>query len=106
MFGFGPSIESITTDRLAERLKADGIALIDVREPWEYAEGHIEGATNIPLGQLTQRMAAMDSSAETYVICAHGNRSVAAVKTLRRAGFDRVYNVKGGTAAWSGKLVR
>ena len=106
MLGFGPAIESVSTAQLADRLKASKLVLIDVREPWEYAEGHVKGAANVPLGQLPERLGRMDSGAETFVICAHGNRSIAAVKKLKRAGFDHVFNVKGGTAAWQGKLIR
>ena len=106
MFGFGPAIESVTTEELAQRLKAGKRVLIDVREPSEFAEGRVKGAVNVPLGTLQQRLGRLDSHAETYVICAHGNRSVRATKMLVRAGFDRVYNVKGGTAAWRGKLAR
>ena len=51
-------------------------------------------------------MGKFEADAETYVICASGSRSGSAVGALRRAGFENVFNVKGGVSRWRGKLVR
>jgi rhodanese-related sulfurtransferase len=104
MFGWG--IKSITVDELADKLKQRKQVLIDVREPYEFAAGHIKGAVNVPLGQLAGKLGKFDPKAETYVICQSGSRSSSAVGLLTRAGFEHVYNVKRGTSAWRGKLVR
>lgn len=74
--------------------------LIDVREPGEYAEGHVPGAMLIPMGQLANRMGELDKTSPVFVICASGNRSTAMTDLLRVAGFDAV-SVAGGTGAWS-----
>ena len=103
MFGWG--IESVTTDELADKLRAGKIVLIDVREPYEFASGHVKGAMNIPLGTLPSKLGGLDPAAETYVICQSGHRSASAVRRLAGAGFARPINVKGGTSAWRGKLV-
>jgi len=73
--------------------------LVDVREPDEYAAGHVPGAVLIPMGQLADRMGEIDKTFSVFVICASGNRSSAMTDLLRGAGFDAV-SVVGGTDAW------
>jgi rhodanese-related sulfurtransferase len=104
MFGWG--VKTITTDELADKLKQGKQVVIDVREPYEFAGGHVKGAVNVPLGQLVEKLDKFDPEAETYVICQSGHRSAAAVGRMKRAGFENAYSVKGGTSAWHGKLVR
>ena len=105
MFGFG--VKTITTAQLASKLQAaKKPVLIDVREPHEYAAGHVPQALNVPLGQVRARASEFDSAAETYVICQSGSRSRTASKTLTKAGFTDVASVNGGTSAWTGKLKR
>ena len=77
----------------------DGATVVDVREPVEYAAGHIPGAVNIPMGRLSSRLAEIDRDRPVCVVCASGNRSSAMTDLLVAAGFDAV-NVTGGTGAW------
>ena len=102
MFGWG--VRTVTVDELAEKLRQGGQVLIDVREPSEFAAGHVKGAVNVPLGQLGKRLGEFDPGADTYVICQSGHRSATGAKLLMKAGFAHVYSVKGGTAAWRGEL--
>jgi len=104
MFGWG--VKTITVDELADKLKQGKQVLIDVREPYEYAAGHVKGAVNVPLGQLADKLGRFDAQADTYVICQSGHRSASAVRFLKRSGFENAYSVKRGTSAWPGKLVR
>lgn len=104
MFGWG--VKTITVDELADKLKQGKPVLIDVREPHEYAAGHVGGAVNVPLGQLAEKLGGFDRNAETFVICQSGSRSAAAARMLKRAGFENAYNVKRGTSGWRGKLAR
>jgi rhodanese-related sulfurtransferase len=104
MFGFG--VKSVTVGDLADKLRHGSVVLIDVREPDEFATGHIEGAVNVPLGRLADRVGEFDPETVTYVICQSGHRSAKAVRLLKRAGFEEAYSVKGGTSAWRGRLVR
>lgn len=104
MFGWG--VKTISVEELADKLARGKQVLIDVREPHEFAAGHVKGAVNVPLGQLAERLNKFDPGAETYVICQSGHRSATAVGLLKRAGFGNAYSVKGGTSAWCGRLVR
>ncbi|MER6591079.1 rhodanese-like domain-containing protein [Micromonospora purpureochromogenes] len=85
---------------------ADGAAVVDVREPFEYVEGHVPGARSVPLGQLPAVVGDLPRNRPVYVICASGNRSLAAAQFLARGGID-ARSVSGGTGAWarSGRAV-
>jgi hydroxyacylglutathione hydrolase len=74
--------------------------VVDVREPWEYRQGHVPGARLIPLGQLSSRLNELDPQHPVAVICASGNRSQSAAALLGQKGFKTVYNILGGTGAW------
>tara|TARA_B100000678_G_scaffold255226_1_gene232841 strand:+ start:1872 stop:2174 length:303 start_codon:yes stop_codon:yes gene_type:complete len=87
-----------TVDQLAAALD-QGAPVIDVREPAEFREGHVPGATNIPIGQLTARLGEIDRDRPVHVVCASGNRSSAMADVLTANGFDAI-NVVGGTSAW------
>ena len=74
--------------------------VLDVREPWEYGMGHVPGAKLIPLGELSRRLGELDPEQPVAVICQSGNRSQSAAALLAQKGFQKVYNVVGGTSAW------
>ncbi len=78
--------------------RAGGL-LVDVREPGEYAGGHVPGAVLMPMSQLANRVGEIPRSSPVFVICASGNRSSAMTDLLRSAGVDAV-SVAGGTGAW------
>jgi adenylyltransferase/sulfurtransferase len=91
----------LTPTELAQRLSdQDDIALIDVREPYEWALGRIPGARLIPLGELAAAMSSLDSTREVVVYCRSGVRSANAARQLRAAGF-RALNLTGGILRWS-----
>jgi rhodanese-related sulfurtransferase len=73
--------------------------VIDVREPDEYASGHVPGANNIPLGQVRSRLSEVPLAPEVHLICQSGRRSAQATEVLRSEGVQAV-NVDGGTTAW------
>jgi glyoxylase-like metal-dependent hydrolase (beta-lactamase superfamily II)/rhodanese-related sulfurtransferase len=74
--------------------------VVDVREPWEYYQGHVPGALLMPLGQLAMRLNELDIEKPVAVICATGNRSQSASALLGQKGFKIIYNVLGGTSEW------
>ncbi len=92
----------ITATELAERLKRrDELVVVDVREPEEHSIAHIEGARLVPLNSLPERMAELDSSREIVLHCHHGVRSQRALEFLKRSGFQKLKNLRGGIDAWS-----
>jgi rhodanese-related sulfurtransferase len=78
--------------------------VLDVRETSEWSAGHIPNARHIALGQLGKHMSELEKFKNRPVIicCASGNRSSSACGTLKRAGFERVFNLSGGLSAWTG----
>ncbi len=79
--------------------RKDGAVVLDVREPDEYVAGHVPNARLVPLSELAAHVGELPRARRIYVICASGNRSVAAADWLARAGFESV-SVAGGTTAW------
>jgi len=77
--------------------------VVDVREAWEYREGHVPGALNIPLSTLPERLAELPKNRPILLVCNSGNRSGVAADFLVGQGFDgeKVYNLEGGTYAWA-----
>lgn len=74
--------------------------IIDVREVFEFDEGHAVGAVNIPLGELGNRLDELPQNGEQFfVICRSGGRSGKAVQALRSRDYDAV-NIAGGTLEW------
>ncbi len=95
MFSSTPEVE---VDHLAGALE-DGAVVVDVREPAEYADGHVPGAILVPMGQLPSRLHELDRSSDHFLICASGGRSSAMADFLGQAGF-KARSVAGGTSAW------
>lgn len=92
------TLEQITVEELQKRL--EGLQLVDVRRASEYANEHVPAAVNLPLAELQKRIDELDTSRPTAVICQSGYRSSAATSLLASKGFQNLYNVIGGTAAW------
>jgi len=81
------------------RVRTDGVALIDVRQPDEYTAAHVPGATLVPLATVPDNLDRVPTDGPVYVICAMGARSLKAAEFYRGQGIDAV-NVAGGTTAW------
>ena len=75
--------------------------LLDVREPWEFAICHIDGAENVPMGRVPEWADDEDRNRDIVVICHHGVRSLQVGFFLENAGFTRVHNLDGGVDAWA-----
>src|SRR2546423_3615530 len=76
------------------------LQVIDVRRPTEYVSGHVPGAINAQLSQLEKFLENFDPAHETAIICAGGYRSSAATSIFEQHGFQKLFNVTGGTSAW------
>lgn len=77
-----------------------GAFILDVREPSEWEEAHIPGATLIPLGQLANRVDEVPEDQEVVVVCRSGNRSAEGRDILLRAGLENVTSMAGGMNDW------
>lgn len=99
MFGFSKNIPALSPQDTAAKLSGPGVGFIDVRTREEYADGHAEGASSIPLDELSGREGELQHFSEVYVICHTGGRSAQAVEYLRAHGVN-AKNVSGGTAIW------
>ncbi len=96
-------IENLTVRDLSARLKNGdaGIVVLDVREPWEIAIASLPGSLNIAMREIPARVAELPQDKAIAVLCHHGNRSARVAEFLVRNGFQNVYNIGGGIAAWA-----
>jgi rhodanese-related sulfurtransferase len=93
-------IASLNPVELASLVKASDVDLIDVREVSEWDTGHIPGARLVPLAEFRADPEKYLLRKPTVFICAKGVRSMAAAKLAERFGYDRLYNLEGGTKEW------
>jgi len=97
-------VPEITPRELKARLdRGEDLFILDVREPHEYQICNLQGHL-IPLGELPRRVHELDSSREIVAHCRSGKRSAEAVDFLRKAGFRKIVNLKGGILAWSDEV--
>jgi rhodanese-related sulfurtransferase len=92
-------IVEVEADELAMDLPHDKkILVVDVRRETEFADGHVQGALNLPLNEMTDpaTIAQIDEGKNIYVHCAAGYRSIIAASLLKRQGIHNLYNVTGG----------
>lgn len=89
--------EDISPEQLAD-WRSRGAQVVDVREPWEFAEGHVPGSINVPLSDFVARLPEL--TAPVVLVCAAGARSSAAAAYLDRQGFGPVANLLGGVHGW------
>ena len=95
-------VNHISTSDLKSELKDKNKQFVDVRTPGEFKGNHIRGFKNIPLQQLAQQAEEeLSKEKEVIVICQSGMRSGQASKVLKKLGFSKVTNVKGGMSAWN-----
>lgn len=76
--------------------------VLDVREPDEFAQGHLQGARNVPLSQLSARLKELEKFRDkpVLVVCERGRRANAAAKLLKAQSFTTLNILKGGMQAW------
>lgn len=88
--------------QMAAQLQREGAVVVDVREPDEWALGHVSGAQLIPSGDLPRRLqaGALPRESEILFICASGGRSWNAASLAEASGYHKVASVAGGTSKW------
>ncbi len=91
----------ITVEEAKQMLGGDA-HIIDVRDPHEYADGHVPGAALIPVNSVFDRREELPKDGTIIFVCAVGQRSALACEMAAAAGFqaDALYNLEGGTEAW------
>jgi rhodanese-related sulfurtransferase len=95
----GPWVSTLEATQLINREDA---LVLDVREPTEFAAGHMPGAKNVPLASVEARAGELDKhkAKPVIVMCETGSRSSKAAGILRARGFANVVNLSGGFPAW------
>ena len=94
-----PGVPEIDVREVPDPLP-DGLTLLDVREPHEWDQGHIDGALHIPMMSVPAELAAIPSDGQVVVVCAVGARSARVAAFLQQQGVDAV-NLAGGMVAWA-----
>lgn len=93
----GDSVDVHTVAQIKDR---PDVFLLDVREQWEYDEGHIPGVILIPMGEIPERLEEVPTDREVIVTCRSGNRSGQVANFLRQNGFENIHNMSGGIIDW------
>lgn len=83
-----------------ELRKKPETAVFDVRQPGEWAQGHLEGAKLIPVDSLFERIGELPEDGDLLFYCAAGVRSALACEIAAAMGRTRVYNMEGGVDSW------
>ena len=104
MLGSGSQVPQVSSQELAGLLGQPDVPLIvDVREPHEFAGGHIPGSRLIPLGSLESRLGEIPSDRDVVMVCRSGVRSTTACAIMQTAGY-RARNLTGGMIGWTGPV--
>lgn len=99
---FTRKYQQINVNEAIQLMNNDDTVIVDVREDKEVANGIIQGAKHIKLGNFATRMSELNNSKSKplLVYCRSGNRSAHACNQLTKEGFEDVYNLAGGITAW------
>ncbi len=92
--------EGITAETARQMIEKGGVVVVDVREPVEWAQGHIPDAVHIPLGTLLNQPRELLQQDNIIFVCAEGVRSAVACEVAAAIGRKQLYNLEGGTVAW------
>lgn len=93
-------VQSITSQEAQKLMKDKNVQFIDVRTPGEFRANHRKPFKNIPLSDLKRRSDEINREHSVVLVCQSGMRSSKAAKLLKKQGYNKLYNVKGGMGAW------
>lgn len=101
--GFAGGTARISANEATKLINREDAQVIDIRDAGDFTTGHLIGARNIPVAKFAERAADLEKikGSPVIVCCETGIRSVKAVKELKKLGFERVFNLDGGVAAWN-----
>lgn len=93
---------SVSPSESTQMINRDDALMLDVRESNEYSEGHIINSLHIPLSGLKTRLKDLEKykAKKVIIACRSGHRSSQACTTLKKEGFEQVFNLSGGVMAW------
>lgn len=89
-------VKQLTLEELSDQLNDKDTQLIDVRTPREFSARRLKGFKNIPLKELKQETDTLSKDKKLIIVCETGMRSMQACKRLKREGFTKLINVRGG----------
>ncbi|MDN3555984.1 rhodanese-like domain-containing protein [Halomonas maura] len=92
----------VSASEATQLVNREDAVVLDIRESGDFKAGHIAGARNIPQSRLDERMRELDKfkSKPIIVVCKHGQSSGVALAKLTKAGFERVFKLRGGMTQW------
>lgn len=96
--------KNVSQEEAKKLIDKKEVTVLDVRTPEEFQQGHIPGATLIPVQILDGSLGELDKDTAYLVVCRSGNRSVQASDILTNNGFTQVYNMTGGMNTWTYEL--
>ncbi|MDD5480658.1 rhodanese-like domain-containing protein [Rhodoferax sp.] len=98
--GAGPG--ALTADGAVQLMNREKAVVIDICEPAEYAQAHVVGAKNIPMGQLADKLpgAVKNKALPVILVCRSGARSSRALGIAKKLGYENVQSLSGGLGAW------
>ena len=98
----GSGAGTLTAQGAVQLINRERAVLVDVREPEEFASGHMIGAKNVPLNQLEEKLtgAVKNKSVPLLLVCATGARAQRAVAMAKKLGYEQAQAVAGGLKAW------
>lgn len=102
---FTKNFTNVTADDVNKMMNDADVQVIDVREQYEFAMGHIPVAELISLQTIPANLSKIDKDKKVVVVCASGGRSVSAANYLAAQGYD-VYNMVGGMMGWRFPVAR
>ncbi len=97
------AVKNLDAQQFNKITSASSTYVLDVRTPDEFAAGHLPNAHNISVdsAMFGAEIAKLDKHAVYAVYCHSGRRSAIAAAQMEKAGFDHIYNLNGGMAAWT-----
>jgi rhodanese-related sulfurtransferase len=99
---FAEPFQRITPQQAKELIDSGTVQVIDVREDWEYANGHIPNAKLVPLKKIISNAQQNVDGDNIVFVCEVGQRSAVAAEFAAALGKQNLYNLEGGTSAWRG----
>jgi rhodanese-related sulfurtransferase len=94
------AIPTVSVDQVPDPLP-DGLFVVDVREPVEWAHGRIDGSVHIPMSEVLERIGEIPNDGQVLVVCKVGARSARVAGYLAQSGYE-AFNLDGGLLDWVG----